>query len=159
MRAGLLAGAGPDGTPGRGRDAVETSVVGGSLCFGAVIGWITYYTMRKNTRPRSLSDLTVILVALVGPAILAVFPAPVAEIRQTMFGYYGIGLASGFFLYYIMFLVLAWAAPAEVLLSMGLVQRREVGGEGATGDRGIRVLRPDSGIVDREGDEPHLEVN
>ena len=46
------------------------SVAVGSICFGVVIGWITYFTMRKNTKPRTLSDITVIISALVGPAIL-----------------------------------------------------------------------------------------
>jgi len=137
---------------------VETSVVWGSLCFGAVIGWITYYTMRKNTKPRTLSDLTVIIAALVGPGILTVFPAPVAGTRQTMFGYYGIGLAFGFFLYYILFLILAWAAPAEVLLSMGLVQQREIDGNENDGDRGTPALGPESGIMDHESGEPFIEV-
>jgi hypothetical protein len=137
---------------------VDTSVVWGSLCFGAVIGWITYYTMRKNTKPRTLSDLTVIIAALVGPGILTVFPAPVTGTRQTMFGYYGIGLALGFFLYYILFVILIWAAPAEVLLSMGLVQEREVKPGGAASDAGVPVPCPDSGIMGRRSDEPFIEV-
>jgi hypothetical protein len=154
----MLCGSGRTAHCGKRRGVVDTSVVWGSLCFGAVIGWITYYTMRKNTKPRTLSDLTVIIAALVGPAILTVFPAPVAATRQTMFGYYGIGLAFGFFLYYILFLILAWAAPAEVLLSMGLVQQRELGGGEASGDAGMRVLRPEAGIMDQGSDEPFVEL-
>jgi hypothetical protein len=139
-----------------GRGAVETSVVWGSLCFGAVIGWITYYTMRKNTKPRTLADLTVIVAALVGPGILTVFPAPVVGTRETMFGYYGIGLAFGFFLYYVLFVVLAWAAPAEVLLSMGLVQDREIREEG--GDACTPVRGADPGLMDPGGERPSVEV-
>ena len=137
---------------------MDTSVAWGSLCFGAVIGWITYYTMRKNTKPRTLSDLTVIIAALVGPGILTVFPAPVAGTRQTMFGYYGIGLAFGFFLYYILFVILVWAAPAEVLLSMGLVQEHEVDAHGPDPEAGTPVPPPDSGIMGQEGDEPFIHV-
>jgi hypothetical protein len=111
------------------------------MCFGIVIGWITYYTMRKNTEPRVLADITVIISALVGPAILAVFPAPV-EGKQTMFGWYGIGLAIGFFLYLIVFILLLWKAPLRLLRMMGLAPPKgkdeEVGqveyGGGAMGE-------------------------
>jgi hypothetical protein len=137
---------------------VDTSVIWGSLCFGAVIGWITYYTMRKNTKPRALSDLTVIIAALVGPGILTVFPAPVAGTRQTMFGYYGIGLASGFFLYYVLFLLLVWAAPPRVLLSMGLVQPGEVEPGAPSGDGETPMARPDTGIMGEHSDEPFVEM-
>jgi hypothetical protein len=75
-----------------------------------------------------------------------------------MFGYYGIGLALGFFLYYILFVILIWAAPAEVLLSMGLVQEREVKPGGAASDAGVPVPCPDSGIMGRRSDEPFIEV-
>jgi len=106
------------------------SVAVGSMCFGAVIGWITYYTMRKNTKPRTLSDITVIISALVGPAVLAVFPAP-EEGKQTMFGYYGIGLSTGFFLYFVIFVAMLWKAPLRVLRLMGLaLPRKSKTGEG-----------------------------
>jgi hypothetical protein len=135
---------------------VDTSVIWGSLCFGAVIGWITYYTMRKNTKPRTLSDLTVIVAALVGPGILTVFPAPVAGTRQTMFGYYGIGLASGFFLYYLLFLFLVWVAPARVLLSMGLVQSGEVEPGAPSSDGETPMVRPDTGIMAEHDEESFI---
>jgi hypothetical protein len=108
------------------------SVAVGSICFGVVIGWITYYTMRKNTKPRTLSDITVIISALAGPAVLAVFPAP-EEGKQTMFGYYGIGLMSGFFAYLIVLILLLWKAPLRLLRSMGLApprQKKQKDGEG-----------------------------
>lgn len=101
---------------------MDASLAWGSIGFGMVIGWITYYTMRKNTKERTLADLTVIITALIGPAVLAVFPAPVAETKQTMFGYYGIGLAIGFFLYYVIFVLLLWKAPKRLLDSMFVTQ-------------------------------------
>jgi hypothetical protein len=96
---------------------MDTSVAYGSIGFGMVIGWVTYYTMRKNTQERTLADITVILSALVGPAVLAVFPAP-QEGKQTMFGYYGIGLAIGFFAYYIVFVLLLWKSPDKLIRSV-----------------------------------------
>jgi uncharacterized membrane protein YeaQ/YmgE (transglycosylase-associated protein family) len=128
------------------------SVAWGSVCFGLVIGWITYYTMRKNTKPRALADITVIISALVGPAIIAVFPAPVEGTNQTMFGFYGIGLALGFFLYYVIFVLLLWKAPRKLLLSMGLVQRRS---RKPGADSGSTVTQPaDPGIMGAHGDSP-----
>jgi uncharacterized membrane protein YeaQ/YmgE (transglycosylase-associated protein family) len=97
---------------------MNTSLALGSIGFGMVIGWVTYYTMRKNTKERTLADITVIISALVGPAVLAVFPAPSDASKQTLFGYYGIGLAIGFFLYYILFVLMLWKAPAKVLNAM-----------------------------------------
>ena len=37
---------------------MDISVWIGSMCFGIVIGWITYYTMRKNTKPRELAGFS-----------------------------------------------------------------------------------------------------
>jgi hypothetical protein len=128
------------------------SVAWGSACFGLVIGWITYYTMRKNTKPRTLADVTVIISALVGPAIIAVFPAPVEGTNQTMFGFYGIGLAFGFFLYYVIFVLLLWKAPRKLLLSMGLVQRTS---RKSGADSSGTVTKPtDPGIMGAHGDSP-----
>jgi len=100
---------------------METSLAWGSIGFGAVIGWVTYYTMRKNTKERTLADITTIIATLVGPAVMAVFPAPVEGTKQTMFGYYGIGLAVGFFMYYIIFMLLLWKAPQRLLAAMALL--------------------------------------
>jgi hypothetical protein len=100
---------------------MDTSIAFGSFGFGMVIGWVTYYTMRKNTKERTLADITVIISALIGPAVLAVFPAP-AEGKPTMFGYYGIGLAIGFFVYYILFVLMLWKAPERVRSAMVTTQ-------------------------------------
>jgi glycopeptide antibiotics resistance protein len=118
----------------------------GSACLGAVIGWITYYTMRKNTKQRTLADITVIISALIGPTVVAVFPAPVEGIKQTMFGYYGIGLAVGFFMYYIIFVLLLWKAPKKLLASMTLVP--------APTPDDVSARPPDTGIMGNQGDKP-----
>jgi hypothetical protein len=96
---------------------MDASLAYGSIGFGMVIGWVTYYTMRKNTKERTLADITVIISALIGPAVLAVFPSPATD-KTTMFGYYGIGLAIGFFLYYIVYVLLLWKAPIRLLQTM-----------------------------------------
>jgi len=65
----------------------------GAVCFGAVIGWFTYYTMRYSTT-HALSDVATIIGALGGAAVLAIFPK-----QSGLFGFYAIGLAMGFFVY------------------------------------------------------------
>jgi hypothetical protein len=114
---------------------MEAALALGSVGFGMVIGWVTYYTMRKNTKERTLADITVIISALVGPAVMAVFPAPVQGTKQTMFGYYGIGLALGFFLYYIIFVMILWKAPDRLLSAMFSLPAKGAS-DGAAGPQG-----------------------
>jgi hypothetical protein len=65
----------------------------GAFCFGAVIGWITYYKMRFSPS-HAMSDIAVVIGALGGAAVLALFPA-----GSDLFAAYGVGLAVGFFVY------------------------------------------------------------
>ena len=65
----------------------------GALCFGGVMGWITYSTLRRLER-RALTDLTTILGVLGGASVTTLFP-----VKTGAFGAYCIGLAVGFFLY------------------------------------------------------------
>jgi len=65
----------------------------GAVCFGVVMGWITYSTLRRLER-RALTDLTSIVGALGGAAVTALFP-----VKSGAFGAYCIGLAVGFFAY------------------------------------------------------------
>jgi uncharacterized membrane protein YeaQ/YmgE (transglycosylase-associated protein family) len=66
-----------------------------SICFGLVIGWVTYRTLRRN-QTNGLSDVATILGAVGGAAITTLFPS-----GTEMFSYYCIGLAIGFFTYLI----------------------------------------------------------
>jgi O-antigen/teichoic acid export membrane protein len=66
----------------------------GALCFGLVIGWITYRTLRRREGAAQLSDISTVLAAVGGGAVTALpFDDP------DVFGMYGIGLAAGFFAY------------------------------------------------------------
>jgi uncharacterized membrane protein YeaQ/YmgE (transglycosylase-associated protein family) len=67
----------------------------GALCFGLVVGWITYRTMRR-TQTSGLSDIATVIGAVGGAAVLSLFPA-----KSDGFGTYSIGLAIGFFAYLI----------------------------------------------------------
>ena len=63
----------------------------GAICFGAVIGWITYFTMRFK-KDHSISDISGIVGAVGGAAVLALFSR-----ESHLFSCYAVGLAIGFF--------------------------------------------------------------
>lgn len=73
----------------------------GAGAFGAVVGWYVYYINRWRKDDVQLSDIVTLIGAIGGAAILALFPA-----KTDLFGAYGIGLASGFFLYFFVLVVL-----------------------------------------------------
>ena len=66
----------------------------GAFAFGAVIGWITYFIMRR-AQPTALTDIATLIGTIGGAAILTLF-----EARGPMFAAYAIGLAVGFFAYF-----------------------------------------------------------
>ena len=68
----------------------------GAVCFGMVIGFITYRTLRRSHETVSLSNIATVLGAVGGAAVAAMF-----DDRQ-LFGAYCIGLAVGFFFYLIL---------------------------------------------------------
>jgi len=67
----------------------------GALCFGLVIGWIAYRTLRRSGETVALSDIATVIGAVGGAAVTGLFK------DQALFGIYCIGLALGFFLYLI----------------------------------------------------------
>jgi uncharacterized membrane protein YeaQ/YmgE (transglycosylase-associated protein family) len=66
----------------------------GALCFGVVMGWITYRTLRRREGSAALSDIATVIGALGGAATTALFKTP------DLFGSYCIGLFVGFFAYF-----------------------------------------------------------
>lgn len=68
----------------------------GAGCFGAVIGWYLFFLNRYRAGDVALGDLVTVVGAIGGAAILALFPA-----ESDLFGAYGIGLAIGFFGYFL----------------------------------------------------------
>jgi hypothetical protein len=67
----------------------------GAVCFGLVVGWITYRTIRRSTQEVSLSDIASVVGAVGGAAVISLFG------NSHLFSWYAIGLAAGFFLYLI----------------------------------------------------------
>ena len=68
----------------------------GSLCFGLVVGWITYRTLRRTKETVSLSSISTVIGAVGGAAVTGIFG------DKEIFATYCIGLAIGFFLYLIL---------------------------------------------------------
>ena len=71
----------------------------GALCFGLVIGWVAYRTLRRSTETVAVSDLATVIGAVGGGAVTATFD------DDTLFGWYCVGLAIGFFAYFVVGLV------------------------------------------------------
>jgi hypothetical protein len=72
----------------------------GALAFGVVIGWFTYFVNRHRAEVR-LADVASIVGALGGGVVLTLFPE-----QTDLFAAYGLGLAIGFFGYFLLLIVL-----------------------------------------------------
>lgn len=81
-------------------DSASGLQIAGAIGFGALIGWYVYYVNRHRTDKVQLSDIVTLIGAIGGAAILAIFPA-----KSDLFGAYGIGLAAGFFGYFLLMVI------------------------------------------------------
>lgn len=72
----------------------------GALCFGFVVGWVVYRTLRRKGDKAALSDIATVIGAVGGGTVTALFK------DATVFGWYSLGLAIGFFLYFIIMLII-----------------------------------------------------
>lgn len=77
----------------------------GAGAFGVIIGWFVYFTNRYRKGNVQFSDITALVGAIGGGAILTLF-----EAKTDLFGAYGIGLFIGFFAYFIALIFLVKAA-------------------------------------------------
>lgn len=78
----------------------------GAFGFGAMLGWFLYYLNRYRAEV-TLADLTTVIGAIGGVGILALFPA-----KTDLFGAYGVGLAVGFFGYFLVLLGLVFKSES-----------------------------------------------
>jgi drug/metabolite transporter (DMT)-like permease len=67
----------------------------GAGCFGFVIGWIIYRTLRRAATATALSDIATVIGAVGGAGITTLFK------DENLFGGYSIGLGIGFIGYLI----------------------------------------------------------
>jgi hypothetical protein len=84
-------------------ESTSTSVIQliGAGSFGTIVGWYVYYVNRYRTGNVQLSDLTTLIGIIGGGAVLALF-----KTGTDLFGAYGIGLAIGFFGYFVALLIM-----------------------------------------------------
>jgi hypothetical protein len=68
----------------------------GAVCFGIVVGWITYRTLRRSRETVALSDIATVIAAVGGAAVTGLFD------DADLFGWYSVGLAAGFFVYLVL---------------------------------------------------------
>lgn len=68
----------------------------GAAGFGAVIGWYVYFINRYRKGDVQLGDITTIIGAIGGAAVMAIYSKD-----TDLFGAYGVGLAVGFFGYFL----------------------------------------------------------
>jgi hypothetical protein len=78
----------------------------GAWAFGAVVGWYLYFVNRYRREGVKLADLVTVIGAVGGAAVLALFPA-----GTDLFAAYGIGVACGFFLYFVALCLMVKASP------------------------------------------------
>jgi hypothetical protein len=71
-------------------------VIVGALCFGFVVGWVTYRTLRRTGETVALSNIATVIGAVGGGAVTGLFDS--AE----LFAWYSVGLFLGFFAYLVL---------------------------------------------------------
>ncbi|UBU10178.1 hypothetical protein [Nonomuraea gerenzanensis] len=72
---------------------VMAMAVVGAVCFGLVIGWIAYGTLRRRRAGNGVTELAAVLAAVGGGLVTALLGL------SEVFGGYAVGLAVGFFGY------------------------------------------------------------
>jgi hypothetical protein len=78
--------------------------IAGAACFGIVIGWFTYFVMRRS-QPKRITDIGLLIGAVGGGAILSLY-----DKKGPLFGAYAIGLLGGATLYFFVFgKVVGWS--------------------------------------------------
>lgn len=83
----------------------------GALGFGTVIGWYLYFINRYRKAEVQIGDLTTVIGAIGGAAVLKLF-GDNADTAKNFFGPYGIGLAVGFFGYFLVLVFLVGHSKA-----------------------------------------------
>ncbi len=92
----------------------------GTFCIGLVIGWFTYFSIRGFDRKKfSGREMAAVISALAGFWVAG-------DIRAALLGPYGVGLASGFFGYLIICLVLFFVKGQNTLEDLSKDQLLEL---------------------------------
>ena len=84
----------------------------GAVCFGLVVGWVTYRTLARRTDGVTLSDIATVIGAVGGAAVVAIFD------DERLFGFYSMGLAAGFFGYLVVYSLLNGRRRTRTVMGM-----------------------------------------
>ena len=84
----------------------------GALCFGVVIGYVTYRTLARK-EGAAISDIAAVVAAVGGGAVTALFDNK----KTDAFAYYSIGLLAGFALYLILSLIIRGKAETGKVMA------------------------------------------
>jgi hypothetical protein len=76
----------------------------GAVCFGIVIGWVTYRTLRYKAGSTGIADIAAVLGAVGGATVTAHY-------QGELFGLYSIGLLIGFVSYFLVGLKVQGKGP------------------------------------------------
>jgi hypothetical protein len=109
----------------------------GAFGFGAVVGWNLYLINRYRSGPVQLTDLVTLIGAVGGATALKLFPAD-----TDLFGWYGLGLAFGFFAYFVVLLIMVGRSGGIFTMTWFLDGRRKVLPEGWTTAGAATTLHP-----------------
>jgi len=94
----------------------------GAFAFGTVLGWFLYFTNRYRKGDTQLSDVATLVGVIGGSAVTALF----GEAKTTLFGAYGLGLAAGFFAYFIVLVFMVRNSGGVFTLTWFLDGRRKM---------------------------------
>lgn len=93
----------------------------GAFAFGFVLGWFAYFSNRYRKGEIQLGDLATLVGIIGGGAITALF----GDAKTTLFGAYGVGLAVGFFAYFVTLLILVKKSGGVFTVTWFLDGRRK----------------------------------
>ncbi|WP_178122615.1 hypothetical protein [Pseudomonas izuensis] len=93
----------------------------GAIAFGMVLGWFVYFTNRYRKGDAQFSDLTGLIGVIGGGAITALF----GDAKTELFGAYGVGLAVGFFTYFLVLILMVRQSQGAFTVAWFLDGRRK----------------------------------
>jgi hypothetical protein len=130
---------------------VDTSLVQlvGSMCFGIIIGWYVYFINRYRKADIQWSDLATLIGIIGGAAITRLFGE-----STDLFGAYGIGLAIGFFAYFLTLIILVHASRDNFGYDWFLDGRRKTPPPGYSIPPGTAETTRQMGVNPRDPDAP-----
>lgn len=103
-----------------------TLPLAGAFALGLVLGWFTYFTNRYREGAVQFSDLATLFGIIGGAAATSLF----GDAKGELFGAYGLGLATGFFLYFAVLVAFVTGSKSEFSLAYFVDGRRRVLPEG-----------------------------